>query len=190
MDVRVPTYWFWFVVFFGVGCLLPVIPIPLRGGTGYSVAILAFVYTASIEEGGSQLWETVLVVHTTASAVLAVFAGICQHSRDKRRGADRNRVDTTFSIRFLLAGVAVFAMVCGLLRLLEAPPMAFLCVLIAGAGQPCTGFAVGLCQRRAPEPGTVGQTSMRAHVAAEPEPLSVDNLDPLRTANGSQTSVR
>jgi len=142
VNVRVSTYWFWFVVWFGVGCLLPVLPLQTRSGA--IRAILAYIYTAA---GHREGWETILLMHTVSAGVLGVLSAFGQHLRGRRQGLDRHRIETAFSLRYVLIAVAVLAVVFGALRWVEAPPVSFLCVLIAWAGQPLTGIVVGWCPR-------------------------------------------
>jgi hypothetical protein len=128
VNVRIPTYWFWFAIFFGI--------INFGGFVFGTECLLRGNYSTV------SVFNRILAIHTTAATALGVLATVTCHVRSKSKGEAKHRVYTTYSTRGLLASMAIFAIAFGVLSWAKASPVVFVCVLIAAAGQPCTAVLV------------------------------------------------
>lgn len=122
--------------------MLRCVPHPFIGGT--SRVIVATVYA---RHDLYDAWPFVLLVHAFVAAASAVALSAVWHLRGTRRGDDRHAVRTQFRLSSLLRGMLALAIVFGLLRFGEAPPVVFAAVLVAVLGQPLTALLVAALDR-------------------------------------------
>jgi hypothetical protein len=134
MNPRVPTYWFWFAIFFGI------------------ISFGGFVFgTERLIRGNYSpvsVFDMILAIHTTAATALGVLATVTCHVRSKSKGEAKHRVYTTYSTHGLLASMALLGITFGVLSWAKASPKVFVCVLVAAAGQPCAAVLVHWWERR------------------------------------------
>ncbi|MGO9113422.1 MAG: hypothetical protein ACLP9L_29680 [Thermoguttaceae bacterium] len=149
--IRIPTYWFWFGVFWMAICLTPC----LDGHGHYSGfrfggVILADAYSYW---GASPFGAALLPIHTILATFFALITAVLQHLRERRKGSERHTTRKTYGIGTLLLATAVLAVIFGLLSSVGAPAVVFGCVLMAAAGHFITAIAVGLLDRKPPPAG-------------------------------------
>ena len=146
--IRIPTYWFWFGVFWMAICLTPC----LNGHTHYSGfrfggVILADAY---FFWGRSPFGAVLLPIHTALATFSAIVAAVLQHLRERGKGSERHTTRKTFGIGTLLLATAVLAVIFGLFSSMGAPAVVFGCVLMAAAGHFLSAIVVGLLDRNPP----------------------------------------
>lgn len=142
---RIPTYWFWFGVFWMVICLTPCLDGHIHySGFRFGGVILADAYSFW---NRSPFGAALLPIHTIVATFAAIVAAVFQHLRERRKSSERHTTRKTFGIGTLLLATAVLAVIFGLLSSMRAPAVVFGCVLMAAAGHFLTAIVVGLLDR-------------------------------------------
>ncbi len=136
LNPSVSVFWLWFVAVFGIIAITPWQP---YGGTYHPLAA-----TYSRYEWYDN-WQQVLVVHS----LIATLLGVAFATPHAVILSVRGRPETaTFSVRTLLIVTGVFALICGWLRWLHAPPGVFIAALLPLGGYFATKILAGAISRR------------------------------------------
>ena len=136
LNPSISVYWLWFTIVFGIIAITPWQPF---GGTYHPVAA-----TYSRHEWYDN-WQQTLVGHTLIATLLGLLFAAVHSAALSIRGRPET---ATFSLRSLFIVTAVFALICGWLRWLGAPPGVFIAALLPLGGYFSTKILAGVISRR------------------------------------------
>ena len=100
-------------------------------------------------------WQPTLIVHALVAILLATPIAVAHSLILSFRGQSE---PATFSLRGLLLGTGMLAMILGGLRWYAAPPVVMCAVLILSSGYPVTVIVAGLLSRRMTKGGVQSGT--------------------------------
>ena len=139
---RVSVYWLWLVIVFGAIAAIPWHPYPdkLTGKPRY-VPVATAYSRPDLFDG----WQATLLCHTLVALLVAIPAAV-RHTVIRRERSLAEPV--TFSLRQLLTGAGILALVFGLLAWYGAPRVVFFVVILLYSGWPATLILAGTISRQ------------------------------------------
>jgi hypothetical protein len=156
---RISVYWLWLVFAFVAAGVVSwhLYPDKLTGNMQDLPLVIAYFRPELFND-----WQPKLIDHALATTLLATLTAVA-HSL--YLGVQGRSEPATFSLRSLLLGTAMVAVVLGGLRWCAAPPGVSCAVVIMLSGYPATVIVGGLLCRR--------MTQVRAFTAAIISPVII-----------------
>lgn len=145
VNLRIPTYWFCFVLAFGLVGLIPVWRRNVLVSHAGRVADLRLILVNAYLPDSRLPWKVSLVCHTLAATLLAAAGTIALHIKSRN-----HQVARTFGMRTILILMVLCGLAAAALRHIEVHPVVLGGALVPVLAYPVTCFlAVKLRKREA-----------------------------------------